>query len=306
MRRGSARKHTIAPAHHMDFGHCLHVIVRRFFSLPVAHTRWGDAFMLAHGIAYPDPAVRLTHSWQAPLDVFLHSQLWLLLSTRLDWTDAIPAYRLLSPLAGALYLLVAMALSEDEELAPAWLTYGLLVSLGLMQLFFGYIENYSFAVAGVLAYLWLGFGVLRGKRALWVAASILALTNATHPSTIILAPSLLYLGWHIWRSRNRSALSVVLHIALPMLAVGITTFLWMEMSGHGLYALLNTDRPGGGDARWFVPLWATTTRWEHYTMFSWPHLPRLAQRAVADSARRIAESGISGIRTVVVQKARIT
>ena len=46
----------------------------------------------------------------------------------------------------------------------------------------------------------------------------------------------------------------------------------MEGSGHGLYALLNTDRPGGGDARWFVPLWETSTRWEHYTMFSWPHL----------------------------------
>jgi hypothetical protein len=37
-------------------------------------------------------------------------------------------------------------------------------------------------------------------------------------------------------------------------------------------ALLSTDRPGGGDARWFVPLFATTTRWEHYTLFSWLHL----------------------------------
>jgi len=46
----------------------------------------------------------------------------------------------------------------------------------------------------------------------------------------------------------------------------------MEASGHGLYALFNTDRPGGSDARWFVPLWETSTRWEHYTLFSWPHL----------------------------------
>lgn len=243
-----------------------------FFLFPVAHTRWGDAFMLAHGIAFPDPTMRLTHSWQAPLDVFLHSQLWLLLNSRWGWTDAIPAYRLLSPLAGALYLLVALALSRDEELAPAWVTYGLLASLGLIQLFFGYIENYSFAAAGVLAYLWLGFRVLHGETALWVAASALALTNATHPSTVILAPSLLYLGWYAWRTRNKSALSVVVHIALPMLVVGSATFVWMEMSGHGLYALLNTDRPGGGDASWFVPLWVTSTRWEHYTMASWPHL----------------------------------
>lgn len=243
-----------------------------FFFFPIAHTRWGDAFMLANGIAFPDLAVRLTHSWQAPLDVFLHSQLWLLLHTRFGWADAVPAYRLLSPLAGALYLLVALALSRDERLAPGWLTYGLLATLGLLQLFFGYVENYSFAAVGVLAYLWLGIGVLRGDKGLWLAATILAITNATHPSTVILAPSLLYLGWQMWRDRNKSALSVVVQIALPLLLVGSATFFWMELSGHGLSALLNTDRPGGGDGRWFVPLWATTTQWEHYTMFSWPHV----------------------------------
>ncbi|MEZ4608874.1 MAG: hypothetical protein R2838_01215 [Caldilineaceae bacterium] len=78
-----------------------------------------------------------------------------------------------------------------RRLAPAWLTYGLLVSLGLLQLFFGYVENYSFAAVGVLAYLWLGLRVA-GASPLWLAATVLAVTNATHPSTIVLAPSLLY------------------------------------------------------------------------------------------------------------------
>ena len=250
-------------------------LVAAFYLFPIAHTRWGDAFMLAKGIAYSDPAVRLTHSWQAPLDVFLHSQAWLALHGRLGWEDAMPAYRLLSPLAGLIYLLVALALSrqfERERLAPPWLTYGLLATLGLMQLFFGYVENYSFAAAGVLAYLWLGLGVLCGRRPLWLAATVLAVTNATHPSTVILAPSLLYVGWQSWRQGNKSLLGSVLEIALPMLLIGGATFVWMEASGHGIYALLNTDRPGGGDARWFVPLWQTSTRWEHYTMLSWLHL----------------------------------
>ena len=42
-------------------------LVAAFFAFPIVHTRWGDAFMLAKGIAWPDPALRLTHSWQAPL-----------------------------------------------------------------------------------------------------------------------------------------------------------------------------------------------------------------------------------------------
>lgn len=250
-------------------------LLAAFFLFPIAHTRWGDAFILAKGIAFPDPALRLTHSWQAPLDVALHSQLWLALHEAFAWRDAMPAYHLLSPLAGALYLLVVLALSRLPLLAPPWLPFALLTTLGLMQLFFGYIENYSFAAAGVLAYLWLGLGVVAGQRPLWLAATLLAVTNATHPSTIILAPSLLYLGAHVHHvcaPRNKRVITVVLEIALPMLLIGGATFLFMEASGHGVAALLSTDRPGGGDARWFVPLLATTTRWEQYTMFSWPHL----------------------------------
>ncbi len=47
-----------------------------FWLFPLVHTRWGDAYTLAKGMAWPDPALRLTHSWQAPLDVYLHSQVW--------------------------------------------------------------------------------------------------------------------------------------------------------------------------------------------------------------------------------------
>ncbi len=255
------------------------VLLAAFFLFPIVHTRWGDAFILTKGIAFPDPTLRLTRSWQAPLDVALHSEVWLWFHEPLGWKDAMPVYRLLSPLAGALYLLVTLALGRHPLLAPAWLPYGLLTTLGLMQLFFGYVENYSFAAAGVLAYLWLGLGVILGRRPLWLAATVLALTHATHPSTIVLAPSLLYLGWLAmqqgWRhrtTRNKTVSAVVLQIALPMVLVGGATFAFMEASGHGVAALLTTDRPGGGDARWFVPLFETTTRWEHYTMASWPHI----------------------------------
>jgi hypothetical protein len=244
-----------------------------FFVFPIAHTRWGDAFILSKAIAFPDAALRLTRSWQAPLDVALHSQIWLWFHQPFGWQDAMPVYRLLSPLAGVLYLAVVLALSRRDSLGPSWLPYGLLTTLGLMQLFFGYVENYSFAAAGIVAYLWLGLVVLEGQRPLWLAAAVLAVTHATHPSTIVLAPSLLYLGVHCARrTRNQSPLFVVLQIALPMLVVGGATFAFMEWSGHGVAALLSTDRPGGGDARWLVPLFETTTRWERYTLLSGPHM----------------------------------
>ena len=256
------------------------LLLLAFYTFPIVHTRWGDAYLLSKAIAWPDPALRLTHSWQAPLDLFLHSQLWLGWHERLGWEDATPVYRLLSPLAGLFYLLAGLGVARDQAKASGWLTFGLLTSLGVFQLFFGYIENYSFAAAGILLYLWLGLRVITGQSPLWLAACMLALTNAFHPSTIVLAPSLLYCGWVCWQQaaqkENKTPWSTVFSsgaaIVLPMVIGGLAVIGLMEWGGHGLAALLNTDRPGGGDGRPFVPLWAVTTRWEHYTMFSWLHL----------------------------------
>ncbi|HMN28317.1 MAG TPA: hypothetical protein PKE45_09205 [Caldilineaceae bacterium] len=246
-----------------------------FFLFPIAHTRWGDAYLLSKSISWPDPALRLTYSWQAPLDVFIHSQLWLWGHVRFGWEEATPVYRLLSPLAGLVYLGATLALGRHEQLWPAWLVFALLTTLGLVQLFFGYVENYSLAAAGLLVYLYFGLETLQGRQTLWPAAIALALTNALHPSTVVLAPSLFYLGWcKVGRSRerNKSPWPVVYSIVIPMLFVALGTILLMERGGHGLVALLTTDRPGGGDARPFVPLWNVQTRWEQYTMFSWLHL----------------------------------
>ncbi|MEX1019392.1 MAG: hypothetical protein WDZ49_07020 [Litorilinea sp.] len=260
------------------------LFVVAFYLFPIVHTRWGDAYILSRAISWPDPALRLTHTWQAPLDVALHSWVWQWLHAPLGWEDATPVYYLLSPIAGILYLTGVMGIARDARFAPGWLTFGLLMTLGLLQQFFGYIENYSFIIAGMLIYLWLAIDTLRGERPLWQPALALALTHALHPSTIILAPTLLLCGWFVLQRRHpnahfpralfRRAQSgpVLWAIAWPMLLVFGLTVLMMESGGHGLLALLTHDQPGGSDGSWFVPLFETSSRWEHYTMFSWLHL----------------------------------
>ncbi len=80
-------------------------LLAAFFAFPIVHTRWGDAYILAKSLAWPDAALRLTHSWQAPLDVWLHSRVWLLVHALCKaGTTPCRVYRLLSPLAGAVYL----------------------------------------------------------------------------------------------------------------------------------------------------------------------------------------------------------
>ena len=206
-----------------------------FYLFPIQHTRWGDAYILSKALALDDPTLRLTYSWQAPLDVFLHSQLWQWLHEPLAWTDATGAYRLLSPLAGMLYLGAALTVARRLQPTPIWFTFGLLTSLGVMQLFFGYIENYSFAAAGILLYLGWGIAALQDDQPLWLAATALAVTNAFHPSTVILLPSLLYIGW-IVQQRNKSRRFVVLSIGLPLTLVALATIGLMELGNHGIAA----------------------------------------------------------------------
>lgn len=254
-----------------------------FALFPIVHTRWGDAYILVNAIAYPDPALRLTTTWQAPLDVWLHARLWAIGHGLLGWTDAWPAYRILSPLAGALYVYVLLRLADSvgRNRTEKLLIIGLLGTLGTMQLFFGYAENYSLAAAGILIFLWLSLETLAGRRALWQPSLALAVTIGLHPSTVVLSPALLYVTW-VWGKEKEGRRgkggtgavwwSAVWQVAVPMVLVAGGVVLLMELSGNGVAALTSTDRPGGGDGRMFVPLAATTTRWEHYTMASWAHL----------------------------------
>lgn len=249
----------------------------------IVHTRWGDAYILVNAIAYPDPALRLLTTWQAPLDVWLHARLWALGNAAFGWADAWPTYRILSPLAGALYVYVLLRLADSvgRNRTEKLLIVGLLGTLGTMQLFFGYAENYSLAAAGVLLYLWLSLEALAGRRSLWQPALALAITIGLHPSTVVLAPALLVVAW-VWGKGERGKRwkegkaegwwAAVWQVAWPMALVAGGVVGLMELSGNGLAALTSTDRPGGGDGRLFVPLFETTTRWEHFTMFSWAHL----------------------------------
>jgi hypothetical protein len=69
----------------------------------------------------------------------------------------------------------------------------------------------------------------------------------------------------------------------------------MTSGSHGIDALLGVDAPGGGDRRWFVPLFRTTTKFEHYTMFSLGHL-----RDIANEQLLVAPTILPGLILVAI------
>ena len=73
------------------------------------------------------------------------------------------------------------------------IAFALLATMGIVQLYFGYIESYPPVTIAILVYLWLGLRLLRGAdHPIW-AAIALAVAVASHLSCVFLAPSFLYL-----------------------------------------------------------------------------------------------------------------
>lgn len=257
-----------------------------FYVFRIRHLGWGDAALLIKAL---DDPYRLAYVWQAPLDVFIHARGFQLGSALFGWQDPLPVYTILSVAAGVLFVWVLLGVASllGRNRTERVLAVGVVATLGTMQLFFGYVENYPLMTLGVLLYIWAALRYLRGELALvWVAA-ILALTHAFHPSTIILTPSLLYLAFvasplnsgnagdaqSVLRGdRLRLDWRRLLSVGAPYALVFAGVVALMSSGQHGLDALMGADFPGGGDRSWFVPLFQITTKWQHYTMFSWGHL----------------------------------
>jgi tetratricopeptide (TPR) repeat protein len=111
-----------------------------------------------------------------------------------------------------------------REIAPSTrgsaLALGLLLTLGLSQLYFGYIESYSAAAVFILLYLWLALRRARDADSPWVLASALGLAAAAHLGALYLVPSYLLL---VWLERRPVAQRLLL-LALPFVILAALLF----------------------------------------------------------------------------------
>jgi hypothetical protein len=245
-----------------------------FWVFRIRHLRWGDADFIVKALAYtgPDRPIWTIYNWQSPLTIFGHAQLWLLLHP-LTGIGVDTLYALTSILAGIgfVYILFLLADQLGRDRLEKAVIFGLVITTGSMQLFFGYVENYTLMSTGLMLALYLGVRCLRGETELTWPSLALAVTNAFHPSTIVLWPAVVYLAWHLARSHKQKAF-VWAQLVVPPVLVFAALSIFMASAGHGPGALLTNDRPGGADGIPFVPLFRVTTQWQHYTMFSLAHL----------------------------------
>ena len=128
------------------------------------------------------------------------------------------------PLSSELVRLRAPGQAPNDRLLVA-LTWLCLAAQGYIQLFFGYVENYSFYAVGVVLYLWLCLRCLRGACGLLLPGLALCLCFALHLSSLVLAIPFLVVIVAVLTAPERRRGAVRDLVALAALALSAAFFL---------------------------------------------------------------------------------
>lgn len=208
-----------------------------------------------------------------PLTMWIHHSLYRAAaatgaaSGRAPEAVAAGAVALGSAAAGVLFTAVAWFLAkelsrtrEDDDDPPVgivvlvWLA---LVTQGYAQLFFGYVENYTYYALGIAVYLLAALRYLRGSSPLIAAAAALVLALLLHVSAAVLAPSFVVLVvWGVLRERRRAAALRDLGLGAFLLAVAFVV-LGRLQAGYDLFGAVaggaeNLRALGGADMRGYL------------------------------------------------------
>ena len=131
------------------------------------------------------------YSITEPFDFYLH-----LLVSKLFGLDGYTTYGVLSCIAGALLIFLILLLCDlwGKDGKGKLFIFLILASMGSTQLFFGYIESYSFMYVALITYIFFGTRYLQQKSGFWLPCIFLLLAASFHLSALFVLPSLFYLA----------------------------------------------------------------------------------------------------------------
>jgi tetratricopeptide (TPR) repeat protein len=200
---------------------------------------------------------RMKFSVTEPLDFYLHALVYRFLKL-----DAYQTYTLISCVAGALFVFLALWLSHilGKENREKIFAFVVLVSMGSVQLFFGYIESYSLVYVGIMAYFLFSLWFLEGKCSVIFPSLALLFSISLHLSALYLLPSLIYLGMAKSRKEEKTFnFKSVFSITLILLLVGVGFF------------ILSTRNPNQtSPTTYLISLFGSPK--DPYSLFSFAHL----------------------------------
>ena len=239
--------------------------VAAFFTLPSARHFLGDGYILIGKLE--------TNTWpnvvRAPFSYTVIRTLHDVGGTL--WTSAENTYRMYSAASGAIYVLLTFPVAATLGKNPLQksVVIAFLFTAGFLQLFFGYVEHYALYMPFILLYILMGLRAQERRITLYAPALVLGLLLALHQAFAVFGPSLVYLAYHVYRSRREvvQTWKNVAVIVTALCCVPLATALLLGLSGVGFEAYIS--RMGG---RNFLPLFADPGMAAQYRMFSSSHI----------------------------------
>jgi len=167
-----------------------------FWLLRCRNYALGDSALLVRRLSFEAHTRGYLITLDEPLDLWVHSAAYRALH-RAFGGSVEQTYALTSALAGSGFVLVMLALwgrmTADPDRRAVGL--GLVLTAGTVQLFFGYLENYTLVAAAAMLYVFLAHRYLSGRGSIFWPGLVLGLALSFHVLAGWLLPSLLYLWW---------------------------------------------------------------------------------------------------------------
>src|SRR3989339_792229 len=125
-----------------------------------------------------------------PLDMFIHSKLYSFFSRFMD-VDPAFVYNIISIICGIIFIYIVIKFSKVYSSSKEFRFFIISVFffMGTIQLFFGYIENYTIFALLVFVVLYYGYKYLNYQFPLYKITFLSSFAFTIHPMGILLVPS---------------------------------------------------------------------------------------------------------------------
>ncbi|HUU30124.1 MAG TPA: tetratricopeptide repeat protein [archaeon] len=209
-----------------------------------------------------------------PLSLYLN---WLVYKTGALFPGftAREAFQITSVCSGVVFVFILFWLARriGRGFAERVLVFAGLITLGTVELFFGYVETYPLLNAAVIAYLFLTVRMLQGRGGLFWVVSVFWLSVMMHLSVIVMFPSLVYLYFDWWKGSKEVFAEKVKKLLVFLFGPVAVVGLLMYAMGFDLSVLFS---PKEGISNILIPLVGEESRYFNYRLFSMAHFAALA------------------------------
>lgn len=179
--------------------------------------------------------------------------------------DAFQVYRILSWTCGVIYVFFALLAADEigRNRQERTILRLFLLTIGTIELFCGYAENYAPLTAFILLYLYTSWRYLDVQGSLTTPALVWSIAFAFHFSAAVLFPSLAFLYYTEWQ-RDLSKRSFYLKLVLPP-ALVLSILLFVGFDLRDFFQKLGTESHT-------VPLWTPDPLLRPHALLSSVHL----------------------------------